>query len=510
MSCNPATLLSNGKDFNRLSERDQQIAIAQLLCDVSTGSSGGDIVVFNDGTIISRNGIISSAGTTTAGIQEAIDALPSVVGSGPTSFGGGTVRLGPGIFSTTAPITIPNAGTFGLTLQGSGYGVTVVQYGGVSTSPLLHTVGDPAPAILNYNWLQFRDITFLRPNATQYILNIQRCSYLRVTGCKFAALEALSGAGGSTLNMEADVLTVAPGLVAINIDRSSGGPVEAHIDHNVFDALACGVYFGAPRGSVDHNFFINVGYKCTNVPGNSGIYSTSTTTVTSWGGVTGSEKYSTGACVVLNSDGEFAMHDNRILSCTAVAFVMAGGTAGWPTFYNNWTQTCAIRLIIDPTITDKLISVLHNDSTPAGSDVYSAFVVGQGSLPSASSAAAILTVLDMSPSDGGTPGFNQNFTFGAGLKIGSGTLMKKVLSATAVLDFPSTNAQLSADLTITVTGAALGDAVFLGVPNGSVLANCNFTAWVSATDTVTVRLNNYSSSAKDSASGTFRATVVQF
>ena len=84
------------------------------------------------------------------------------------------------------------------------------------------------------------------------------------------------------------------------------------------------------------------------------------------------------------------------------------------------------------------------------------------------------------------------------------------LTATATLDFSSTSAQSSADLTITVTGAADGDAVHIGVPNASVNANSNFTGWVSAADTVTIRFNNYSSSAIDPASGTFRAVVTQY
>ncbi len=96
------------------------------------------------------------------------------------------------------------------------------------------------------------------------------------------------------------------------------------------------------------------------------------------------------------------------------------------------------------------------------------------------------------------------------LAIAGGTPITKVLSATATLDFPSTSAQNSADLTITVTGAAVGDTVSLGVPNGSVNANTSFSGWVSATNTVTVRFNNYSSGSVDPASGTFRATVTQF
>jgi hypothetical protein len=84
------------------------------------------------------------------------------------------------------------------------------------------------------------------------------------------------------------------------------------------------------------------------------------------------------------------------------------------------------------------------------------------------------------------------------------------LTGSATLDFGSTAAQTSSDLTITVTGAADGDVVSLGVPNASVNANTNYTAWVSAADTVTVRFNNYSSAAVDPASGTFKVFVTKF
>ena len=78
-----------------------------------------------------------------------------------------------------------------------------------------------------------------------------------------------------------------------------------------------------------------------------------------------------------------------------------------------------------------------------------------------------------------------------------------VLSGTAALDFPSTNAQLSADLTITVTGAIKGDSAVCSPPDsGSFDANVAYTAFVSANDTVTVRLNNYSSMAVNPGNGT--------
>lgn len=98
------------------------------------------------------------------------------------------------------------------------------------------------------------------------------------------------------------------------------------------------------------------------------------------------------------------------------------------------------------------------------------------------------------------------------LELRDGTIWENIpngLKASATLDFPSTNAANSSDLTITVTNAALNDMVLLGVPNGSVLANTCYTAFVSAANTVTVRFNNYSGVAQNPASGTFRVYVIK-
>ena len=83
------------------------------------------------------------------------------------------------------------------------------------------------------------------------------------------------------------------------------------------------------------------------------------------------------------------------------------------------------------------------------------------------------------------------------------------LTGSATLDFASTNAQNSRDLTIALTGAADGDVVSLGVPNAAVNANTSYSAWVSSAGTVTVRFNNYSSAAVDPASGSFKVFVTK-
>ena len=83
-----------------------------------------------------------------------------------------------------------------------------------------------------------------------------------------------------------------------------------------------------------------------------------------------------------------------------------------------------------------------------------------------------------------------------------------MLSASATLDFPSTNSQEGSDLTVTVTGAAAGDVVSIGVPSASVEPHSAYTAWVSAADTVTIRFNNYGSGGShDPASGLFKIKV---
>lgn len=85
-----------------------------------------------------------------------------------------------------------------------------------------------------------------------------------------------------------------------------------------------------------------------------------------------------------------------------------------------------------------------------------------------------------------------------------------MITNSGTLNFPSTLAGASSDLTITVTGAVTNDVVMLGVPNGAVPVTGCFSAWVSATNTVTVRYTNTDPlGANDPSSGSFKVTVVK-
>jgi hypothetical protein len=98
-----------------------------------------------------------------------------------------------------------------------------------------------------------------------------------------------------------------------------------------------------------------------------------------------------------------------------------------------------------------------------------------------------------------------------GLRVGTGgTHTDLIVSATGTVDYGSIAAGAEATLTITVTGAATGDSVSLGwgavLPDGIVVKQY----WVSASNTVSIRVRNETAGAIDPASQTVRATVISF
>ncbi|MFT2721633.1 glycosyl hydrolase family 28-related protein [Deinococcus sp. A31D244] len=80
------------------------------------------------------------------------------------------------------------------------------------------------------------------------------------------------------------------------------------------------------------------------------------------------------------------------------------------------------------------------------------------------------------------------------------------LTATATLDFPSIPAQGQAELTVTVTGASVGDSVSLGRP-AAPESGTQATGRVSAANTVTVRMSNITAAAIDPAAASYKVTV---
>lgn len=88
--------------------------------------------------------------------------------------------------------------------------------------------------------------------------------------------------------------------------------------------------------------------------------------------------------------------------------------------------------------------------------------------------------------------------------------LAKTLTTTAVLDFPLTGIGGSQTLTVTVTGAADGDVVTIGVPNSVAgLSGAILSAWVSSANTVSVKFTSLSLLV-DPPSATFRVSVLKY
>ena len=115
-----------------------------------------------------------------------------------------------------------------------------------------------------------------------------------------------------------------------------------------------------------------------------------------------------------------------------------------------------------------------------------------------------------------TLGVTGTSTLTGGATIGSGGApILKVLSGTGAVDFTALAAGTCETFTITVTGAADGDTVALGIPAAAWATTeyATIQGWVSAANTVTIKrcnLTNATTALSNPASVTIRATVMQF
>lgn len=96
---------------------------------------------------------------------------------------------------------------------------------------------------------------------------------------------------------------------------------------------------------------------------------------------------------------------------------------------------------------------------------------------------------------------------GDGTNVWSALTTESEITGTGTIDYGSIAAGAVGTGTVTVTGAVVGDAVAVGVPSTFNTGLLAF-GFVSAADTVTIRVFNGTGSPVDPASGTFRATVI--
>ena len=187
-----------------------------------------------------------------------------------------------------------------------------------------------------------------------------------------------------------------------------------------------------------------------------------------------------------------------------------GGTADITLLANTSDNSTTINVGIIIQQDTVAIQRIHNLGAPP---VYTAKLNIGGSTTGATGLAAVnIQPSALIPT---APGAGDMWYDGTDLFLDNGALTAttrqkicRVLTGT----FPATNfgltaAQTSTDIVVAVTGAALNDAVSVGIPNAAVNANSCYTAWVSSPNNVTIRFNNYSLGAIDPGVGTFKVTV---
>lgn len=187
------------------------------------------------------------------------------------------------------------------------------------------------------------------------------------------------------------------------------------------------------------------------------------------------------------------------------------GTAPQPS--TSYSMTGNLHLgVITSSNTITLLNAVNFTSQGTGNFVLvvwtkqsNAIALGNGAVTTRSNQLAISPYIDTIYAAGMATGTGYVLTDVGG--NGKLVLKATTLSGSATLNFPSTLATAVADLTITVTGAADGDVVILGVPNAAITATSTYTAWVSAANTVSIRFSPKAT--EDPASATFKVKIIK-
>lgn len=325
------------------------------------GTNNGLSSLVNDGAMFGPD----TPGTLTYGIQEAINALPTVLGVTNGIAGGGRLRFRPGKFLVSTNIMIPARHPFTLTMEGAGWNNTILKYTGPTNAAMITTsrTNDQYNTGVNTtNFVHFfaNGIAFTAStNAASPIVRLADHAYTKFQSCLFAQYDSLTnGAGGITLCVEATTPKTVPGLVGVYLDPTTANEFDLFEDC-YFYGLACGIYAGG-HTYVNNCWFSDIGYYCNSADvaacqGGLGVYNDTlwrgqfVNCAASSDGDNRKFVINTGAALcIMSPDGICQIQNSIFFTCGAVAYLHGcdeGNTPKSAVFRNNDYTLCPYRFL---------------------------------------------------------------------------------------------------------------------------------------------------------------------
>jgi hypothetical protein len=203
-------------------------------------------------------------GTQTAGIQEAINALPRP--ANPKSPGGGKIALMPGTFHTATNISLPTTNAFYLTLEGAGMLASGIVYTNTTPQNVL-TIGSPN----SLNGAHFRmsdlfvasvtnactNIVFLNGANTPPYANVGGVGEADIERCWIGWWTGMTNATVFSPDSPGLFTTERRNLIGLNVLNNYGSRIT--VKNNAFGPGCIGLSYANDQGAIEGNLFIASG-----------------------------------------------------------------------------------------------------------------------------------------------------------------------------------------------------------------------------------------------------------
>jgi hypothetical protein len=218
-----------------------------------------------DGAALPNDGLPfgpDTPGTTTTGIEEAVNELMQVEEFGVVS-GGGRIFLAPGVYNCTGQISIPNDYPFDLRIEGAGKAATMLVYSGSGSNDFVVTsrttaAGQDASLQLTLKGMGFYYVADTNKVSVMHLMYVNEVHF---EDCIFASYQALRKTTAG-LVYRSWTPTNKLGIVGLRIEGNANNKMDFY--HCSWFGLGVGAWIEADHSSFNDCFFGCIGAYSTN------------------------------------------------------------------------------------------------------------------------------------------------------------------------------------------------------------------------------------------------------